>query len=208
MPSENIRPIELNREAVKNMQHIGGQRKFPSKEFINELNPKDVVKIAEEGLTGEQQRVTGEKAAAQAGVGEEIGKTKSKKRKSQKAEIQDQTSSGFNPFEPSSGAPNVDGALLSSDPAISNFYKQQQEMQNKNMQMQMMSNQQQDYQQTMNTLMQMWAERQKWWADIMKLMMDTQTYRYQKLEEAMLVRQQVMDKIAAAWNSVILGGDK
>lgn len=128
---------------------------------------------------------------------------------------------GIDPNDPNGGQFNPFGNMPGFDPnnqnnpyaslgynpeLYQNMMKQQTAMQNQSIQTQMWANQQQTYMQTMNTVMQMMAERQKWWADIFKLFMDVQTHRFQKMEEAMLARQQVVDKIMAAWDQVILGG--
>lgn len=64
---------------------------------------------------------------------------------------------------------------------------------------------QQDAEQAQAIYTQMAAERQKTLAEMWKIFQDLQTAIFQKMQEVMIYRQQVMDKISAKWSEVLRG---
>ncbi len=66
---------------------------------------------------------------------------------------------------------------------------------------------QQDAQNAATILWQMSADRQNWMMNIWKILQDMQTNIFQRMQEVIIYRQQVMDKIADKWSHILGGGD-
>jgi hypothetical protein len=64
---------------------------------------------------------------------------------------------------------------------------------------------QQDIQQAQTIYWQMAADRQKAITDMWKIFQDLSTTIFQKMQEVMIYRQQVMDKISQKWSEVLRG---
>jgi len=66
---------------------------------------------------------------------------------------------------------------------------------------------QDDLQQANTIFMQMAADRQKWWAQVMKILQDTQTEIFKIWHDTMIYRQKVIDDALAKWGKLLRGED-